>query len=69
MPIEVNAARAGIDTLRFGIHGRSACPTPGRAGIPMRPCFQLRRDNAQGTLHNPVGCQTHLKWGERACSP
>ena len=27
--------------------------------------LQLRRDNAQGTLYNLVGCQTHLKWGEQ----
>ena len=27
--------------------------------------MQLRRDNAQGTLYNLVGCQTHLKWGEQ----
>ena len=26
---------------------------------------QLRRDNAQGTLYNIVGFQTHLKWGEQ----
>ena len=27
--------------------------------------LQLRRDNAQGSLYNLVGCQTHLKWGEQ----
>ena len=26
---------------------------------------QLRRDNADGTLYNIVGFQTHLKWGEQ----
>ena len=27
--------------------------------------LQLRRDNANGTLYNLVGCQTHLKFGEQ----
>ena len=26
---------------------------------------QLRRDNADGTIYNLVGFQTHLKWGEQ----
>ena len=26
---------------------------------------QLRKDNAQGTIYNIVGFQTHLKWGEQ----
>ena len=28
-------------------------------------CVQLRRDNANGTLYNLVGFQTHLKFGEQ----
>ncbi|MDA6987115.1 FAD-dependent oxidoreductase, partial [Escherichia coli] len=27
--------------------------------------LQLRRDNANGTLYNLVGCHTHLKFGEQ----
>ena len=27
--------------------------------------MQFRRDNADGTLYNIVGFQTHLKWGEQ----
>ena len=63
MPIEVNARR-GYDTLRFGILKPIGLPDP-RTGRDPYAVLQLRRDNAQGTLYNLVGCQTHLKWGEQ----
>ena len=43
---------------------RSACPTPRPEKDPYA-VLQLRRDNANGTLYNLVGCQTHLKFGEQ----
>lgn len=63
MPIEVNARR-GYDTMRFGILKPIGLPDP-RTGKDPYAVLQLRRDNAQGTLYNLVGCQTHLKWGEQ----
>ena len=63
MPIEVNARR-GHDTLLFGILKPIGLPDP-KTGRDPYAVLQLRRDNAQGTLYNLVGCQTHLKWGEQ----
>ena len=63
MPIEVNARR-GYDTVRFGILKPIGLPDP-KTGKDPYAVLQLRRDNAQGTLYNLVGCQTHLKWGEQ----
>ncbi|MDO5142122.1 MAG: methylenetetrahydrofolate--tRNA-(uracil(54)-C(5))-methyltransferase (FADH(2)-oxidizing) TrmFO [Eubacteriales bacterium] len=63
MPIEVNARR-GADTLRYGILKPIGLPDP-KTGKDPYAVLQLRRDNAQGTLYNLVGCQTHLKWGEQ----
>lgn len=63
MPIEVNARR-GHDTLLFGILKPVGLPDP-KTGKDPYAVLQLRRDNAQGTLYNLVGCQTHLKWGEQ----
>ena len=63
MPIEVNARR-GFDTLRFGILKPIGLPDP-KTGKDPYAVLQLRRDNANGTLYNLVGCQTHLKFGEQ----
>lgn len=63
MPIEVNARR-GHDTLLFGILKPIGLPDP-KTGRDPYAVLQLRRDNAQGSLYNLVGCQTHLKWGEQ----
>lgn len=63
MPIEVNARR-GHDTLLFGILKPVGLPDP-KTGHDPYAVLQLRRDNAQGSLYNLVGCQTHLKWGEQ----
>ena len=65
MPIEVNARR-GVDTMRFGILKPIGLPDP-KTGHDPYAVLQLRRDNAQGTLYNLVGCQTHLKFGEQKC--
>lgn len=63
MPVEVNARR-GYDTLRFGILKPVGLPDP-KTGRDPFAVLQLRRDNADGTLYNLVGCQTHLKFGEQ----
>lgn len=63
MPIEVNARR-GHDTLLYGILKPIGLPDP-KTGRDPYAVLQLRRDNAQGSLFNLVGCQTHLKFGEQ----
>lgn len=63
MPIEVNARR-GHDTLLYGILKPIGLPDP-RTGKDPYAVLQLRRDNAEGSLYNLVGCQTHLKFGEQ----
>lgn len=63
MPVEV-MARRGEDTLRYGplkpVGLRD--PVTGRESYAV---VQLRKDNADGTLYNMVGFQTHLTWGEQ----
>lgn len=63
MPIEV-IARRGADTMRFGPLKPVGLPDP-RTGKEPHAVVQLRRDNAEGTLYNLVGFQTHLKFGEQ----
>ncbi|MCB6366423.1 methylenetetrahydrofolate--tRNA-(uracil(54)-C(5))-methyltransferase (FADH(2)-oxidizing) TrmFO [Intestinibacillus massiliensis] len=63
MPVEV-MGRRGHDTLLFGSLKPVGLPDP-RTGRDPYAVLQLRRDNAQGTLYNLVGCQTHLKFGEQ----
>lgn len=63
MPIEVNARR-GHDTLLYGILKPIGLPDP-KTGKDPYAVLQLRRDNAQGSLFNLVGCQTHLRFGEQ----
>ncbi len=63
MPIEV-MARRGEDTMRFGPLKPVGLPDP-RTGEDPYAVVQLRQDNADGTLYNLVGFQTHLKWGEQ----
>lgn len=63
MPIEVMAAR-GEDTMRFGPLKPVGLTDP-RDGSRPYAVVQLRRDNADGTLYNIVGFQTHLKFGEQ----
>ena len=63
MPVEV-MARRGQDTLRYGPLKPVGLRNP-RTGREDYAVVQLRKDNADGTLYNMVGFQTHLKWGEQ----
>ncbi len=64
MPIEV-MARRGEDAMRFGPLKPVGLIDP-RTGKEPYAVVQLRRDNAEGTLYNIVGFQTHLKFGEQS---
>ena len=63
MPVEV-MARRGVDTLRYGPMKPVGLVDP-RTGKENYAVVQLRRDNADGTIYNIVGFQTHLTWGEQ----
>ena len=63
MPVEV-MARRGEDTLRFGPLKPRGLVDP-KTGREPYAVVQLRRDNADGTIYNLVGFQTHLKFGEQ----
>ena len=63
MPVEV-MARRGEETLRFGPMKPVGLIDP-RTGVENYAVVQLRKDNAEGTLYNIVGFQTHLKFGEQ----
>ena len=63
MPVEV-MARRGEDTLRFGPLKPVGLVDP-RTGRENYAVVQLRKDNAEATLYNIVGFQTHLAWPEQ----
>mgnify|MGYP000775397382 CR=1 FL=1 len=63
MPVEV-MARRGEDTLRFGPLKPRGLPDP-KTGKEPYAVVQLRRDNANGSIYNLVGFQTHLRWPEQ----
>lgn len=63
MPVEV-MARRGEDTLRYGPLKPKGLRDP-KTGREPYAVVQLRKDNAQGSIYNLVGFQTHLKWGEQ----
>ncbi len=63
MPVEV-MARRGEDTLRYGPLKPKGLRDP-KTGKTPYAVVQLRKDNAQGSVYNLVGFQTHLKWGEQ----
>ncbi|HJC40900.1 MAG TPA: methylenetetrahydrofolate--tRNA-(uracil(54)-C(5))-methyltransferase (FADH(2)-oxidizing) TrmFO [Candidatus Intestinimonas pullistercoris] len=63
MPVEV-MARRGVDTLRYGPLKPKGLKDP-RTGREPYAVVQLRKDNAQGSIYNLVGFQTHLKWPEQ----
>ncbi len=63
MPVEV-MARRGEDTLRFGPLKPVGLIDP-RNGKENYAVVQLRRDNAEGTIYNIVGFQTHLRFPEQ----
>ena len=63
MPVEV-MARRGHDTLCYGPLKPRGLRDP-RTGKEPYAVVQLRRDNADGTVYNLVGFQTHLKFPEQ----
>jgi methylenetetrahydrofolate--tRNA-(uracil-5-)-methyltransferase len=63
MPVEV-MARRGKQTLCYGPLKPRGLKDP-RTGKEPFAVVQLRRDNAQGSIYNLVGFQTHLKWPEQ----
>lgn len=63
MPVEV-MARRGHDTLCYGPLKPRGLKDP-RTGREPYAVVQLRRDNADGTVYNLVGFQTHLKFPEQ----
>ena len=63
MPVEV-MARRGRDTLCYGPLKPVGLRDP-KTGREPFAVVQLRRDNAQGSIYNIVGFQTHLKWPEQ----
>jgi len=63
VPIEV-MARRGEDTMRFGPLKPVGLRDP-KTGRAPYAVVQLRKDNAEGTLYNLVGFQTHLRFPEQ----
>ncbi|MGH7544113.1 MAG: methylenetetrahydrofolate--tRNA-(uracil(54)-C(5))-methyltransferase (FADH(2)-oxidizing) TrmFO [Gemmatimonadota bacterium] len=63
LPIE-EMVRRGRDTLRFGPLKPVGLMDP-RTGARPQAVLQLRRENADGTMLNLVGCQTRLRYGDQ----
>ena len=63
MPVEV-MARRGRDTLAYGPLKPVGLKDP-KTGKEPFAVVQLRKDNAQGSIYNMVGFQTHLKFPEQ----
>ena len=63
MPVEV-MARRGEDTLRYGPLKPVGLRDPATGREPYA-VVQLRRDNAEGSIYNLVGFQTHLRFPEQ----
>ena len=63
MPVEV-MARRGFETLRYGPLKPVGLKDPNTGKEPYA-VVQLRQDNAEKTVFNLVGFQTHLKFGEQ----
>ena len=63
MPVEV-MARRGEDTLRYGPMKPVGLRDP-RTGARPYAVVQLRTDNAQKSMYNIVGFQTHLRFPEQ----
>lgn len=63
MPVEV-MARRGEQTLCYGPLKPRGLRDP-KTGKEPFAVVQLRRDNADGTIYNLVGFQTHLTWPEQ----
>ncbi|MBQ9773171.1 MAG: methylenetetrahydrofolate--tRNA-(uracil(54)-C(5))-methyltransferase (FADH(2)-oxidizing) TrmFO [Clostridia bacterium] len=63
MPVEV-MARRGYDTLRYGPLKPVGLIDP-RVGTESYAVVQLRKENAEGSMFNLVGFQTHLTFPEQ----
>ena len=63
MPVEIMAKR-GYDTLRFGPL-KPVGLVDARTGKESFAVVQLRRENAEGSMYNLVGFQTHLTYPEQ----
>ncbi len=63
MPVEV-MARRGRDTLCYGPLKPVGLKDP-KSGKEPFAVVQLRKDNAQGSVYNMVGFQTHLRFPEQ----
>ena len=63
MPVEV-MARRGSETLRYGPLKPVGLIDP-RVGKEYYAVVQLRKENAEGTMYNLVGFQTHLTFPEQ----
>ena len=63
MPVEV-MARRGRQTLCYGPLKPRGLKDP-KTGKEPYVVVQLRKDNAEGSIYNIVGFQTHLKWPEQ----
>ena len=63
MPVEV-MARRGRETLCYGPLKPVGLKDP-KTGKEPFAVVQLRKDNAQGSIYNIVGFQTHLRWPEQ----
>jgi methylenetetrahydrofolate--tRNA-(uracil-5-)-methyltransferase len=63
LPIE-EMARRGRETLRFGPMKPVGLSDP-RTGREAWAVLQLRRENAEGTMFNLVGCQTRMRYPEQ----
>lgn len=63
MPVETMAAR-GFETLLFGPLKPKGLRDPQTGWEPFA-VVQLRKEDAQGSMYNLVGFQTHLKWSEQ----
>ena len=63
MPVEV-MARRGFETLCYGPLKPVGLKDP-KTGREPFAVVQLRKDNAQGSIYNIVGFQTHLGWPEQ----
>jgi methylenetetrahydrofolate--tRNA-(uracil-5-)-methyltransferase len=64
LPIE-EAARRGVDTLRYGPMKPRGLPDP-KTGREPWACVQLRQENLMADAYGLVGFQNHLKYGEQA---
>jgi methylenetetrahydrofolate--tRNA-(uracil-5-)-methyltransferase len=63
LPIE-EMARRGRETLRWGPFKPVGLTDP-RTGREPHAVLQLRKENADGTMFNLVGCQTSMRYGDQ----